>query len=246
MRPQTPINCAIILVILGLAIAGGAALATAPGGLPFSANAPTATLPDTYRVLRIPKTNTNKFSLVDDGGLTVLRVDSHDSAGSVALPFDVDPKVTPHLTWRWKINRVVHTADTSKKAGDDYAARVYVFFDVPLESLPFNERMKIRVARLVAGNDVPTAALCYVWDNKTPVRIRHASPYTNRVHVITLQSGNTNANTWIEEKHDVAADFRATFGTAAPRIIGVAVGNDTDQTNEAVTTWFGDVRFDAK
>ncbi|MFN8987222.1 MAG: DUF3047 domain-containing protein, partial [Burkholderiales bacterium] len=59
-------------------------------------------------------------------------------------------------------------------------------------------------------------------------------------------SGNTNANTWIDEKHDVAADFRAAFGTAAPRIVGVAVGNDTDQTNESVTAWFGDVSFQAR
>jgi hypothetical protein len=232
--------------MVGVGITCGIALAATSAVLPFSANTPSANLPDNYRILRIQKTNTNKFSLFDDAGVTVLRVDSHDSAGMVALPFGVDPKVTPHLAWRWKINRVVATADTSKKSGDDYAARVYVFFDVPLESLPFGERMKIRMARVVAGNDVPTAALCYVWDNKTPVGIRYWSPYTTRVHVLTLQSGNTNANTWIDEKHDVAADFRATFGTAAPRIIGVAVGNDTDQTNESVTTWFGDVSFQAK
>jgi hypothetical protein len=239
-------NCAIVLSITGIGIVCGIALAAASAVSPFSANTPSANLPDHYRILRIPKTNTNKFSLVDDAGITVLRVDSLDSAGTVALPLSVDPKVTPHLAWRWKINRVVETADTSKKSGDDYAARVYVFFDVPLESLPFGERMKIRMARVVAGNDVPTAALCYVWDNKTPVGIRHWSPFTTRVHVLTLQSGNTHANTWIDEKHDVAADFRASFGTAAPRIIGVAVGNDTDQTNESVTTWFGDVSFQAK
>ncbi|MFN5028118.1 MAG: DUF3047 domain-containing protein [Burkholderiales bacterium] len=237
---------AVTLPLVGIGIAYGVTLAVASTVLPFSTNTPSATLPDQYRILRIPKTNANKFSLVEDAGVTVLRVDSNDSAGTVALPLSVDPKVTPHLAWRWKINRVVEAADTAKKSGDDYAARVYVFFDVPLESLPFSERMKIRMARVIAGNDVPTAALCYVWDNKTPVGIRHWSPYTTRVHVLTLQSGNTNANTWIDEKHDVAADFRAAFGTAAPRIAGVAVGNDTDQTNESVTTWFGDVSFHAK
>jgi hypothetical protein len=239
-------SCALWVSTVSSVIMFGIALAAASAALPFSANTPSANLPDSYRILRIPKTNSNKFSLVEDGGVTVLRVDSHDSTGSVALPLVVDPSVTPHLTWRWKINHVVQTTDTSKKLGDDYAARVYVFFDVPLESLPFGERMKIRMARLIAGNDVPTAALCYVWDNKAPVGTRRWSPYTTRVQVLTLQSGNANANTWIDEKHDVAADFRATFGTAAPRIIGVAVGNDTDQTNESVAAWFGDVSFQAK
>jgi len=212
----------------------------------FSAHPPSATLPAQYRVLTLPQIKANQFALVDDLAATVLRVDSQDSAGTVALPFNVQPNDTPYLTWRWKINRVVESADTAKKSGDDYAARVYVFFDVPLESLSFTERTKIRLARLVAGSDVPTAALCYVWDNKAPVGVRHWSPYTNRVHVLTLQSGNKHANEWMEEKHDVAADFRASFGAAAPRIIGVAVGNDTDQTGERVTTWFGDVAFHAR
>ena len=230
-----------------LALASISLVAAAPlMQAPFSANLPSATLPSHYRVLALPKAKPNQFSLVEDLGATVLKVDSDDSAGTVALPFNVQPTDTPHLTWRWKINRVVESADTTKKSGDDYAARVYVFFDVPLETLSFTERTKIRLARLLASSDVPTAALCYVWDNKTPVGVRHWSPYTNRVKILTLQSGNTHANQWIQEKHDVAADFRASFGTAAPRIIGVAVGNDTDQTGERVTTWFGDVTFHAK
>ena len=230
-----------------LALASISLVAAAPlMQAPFSANLPSATLPSHYRVLALPKAKPNQFSLVEDLGATVLKVDSDDSAGTVALPFNVQPTDTPHLTWRWKINRVVESADSTKKSGDDYAARVYVFFDVPLETLSFTERTKIRLARLLAGGDVPTAALCYVWDNKTPVGVRHWSPYTNRVKILTLQSGNTHANQWIQEKHDVAADFRASFGMAAPRIFGVAVGNDTDQTGERVTTWFGDVIFHAK
>lgn len=212
----------------------------------FSAHPPSATLPAQYRVLTLPNTKTNQFALVEDHGTTVLKVKSHDSAGTVLLPFHVQPKDTSHLAWRWKINRVIENADTTKKSSNDYAARVYVFFDVPLESLSFAERAKIRLARLLAGSDVPTAALCYVWDNKAPVGTRYWSPYTSRVHVLTLQSGNLHANEWIEERHDVAADFRASFGTAAPRIIGVAVGNDTDQTGEQITTWFGDVSFHGK
>jgi hypothetical protein len=180
------------------------------------------------------------------GSTTVLRVDSRDSAGSVALPFNIDTKSSPTLAWRWRIDRVIQSADGSTKAGDDYAARVYVFFDIPLESLSFVERSKIRIARMMSGNDVPTAALCYVWDNRAPVGTRHWSPYTTRVHVLTLQSGGQHVNEWIDERHDVAADFRAAFGTAAPRITGIAVGNDTDQTHESVTTWFGDVSFHAK
>jgi hypothetical protein len=46
----------------------------------------------------------------------------------------------------------------------------------------------------------------------------------------------------------VAADFRAAFGAdvALPPVSGIALGNDTDQTGEAVTAWFGDARFEAR
>lgn len=213
---------------------------------PFSANAPSAALPAQYRTLTPPSIKANQFALVADDGVTVLRVDSNQSAGTVALPFDIAPNSTPVLSWRWKIDRVVERAETDKKSGDDYAARVYVFFDVPLESLSFGQRTKIRLARLLSGSDVPSAALCYVWDNKVAVGARRWSPYTDRVQIIVLQSGNGRANQWVGERPDVAADFRAAFGTAAPRITGVAIGNDTDQTGERASAWFGDVSFHAK
>ncbi len=198
-----------------------------------------------YRRLTIPKVRHNTFSLVDDTGTTVLKVESDDSAGSIGLPFSVDAKITPLMSWRWKVNRVLDKADINTKLGDDYAARVYVLFDVPLASLSFTDRTKIRLARMVAGDDVPTAAICYVWDNKSAIGYNRWSPFTNRVRKIVLQSGNTHANQWMSETRDVAADFRAAFGIEPPRIIGVAIGNDSDQTDEKVTTWFGDVVFKA-
>ncbi len=210
----------------------------------FSSLTPGQALPAGFRLITLPKIAHNKFSLVADEGKTVLRVDSNNSAGSIGLPLAVEKGSSAStLEWRWKVSRVLERADLDLKLGDDYAGRVYVFFDVPLESLSFVDRSKIRLARMVAGADVPTAALCYVWDNKH--RIGHSawSPYTNRVRKIVLQSGAANIGKWVDESHDVAADFRAAFGIDAPAVTGVAVGNDTDNTDDHVVTWFGDVSF---
>ena len=128
-----------------------------------------------------------------------------------------------------------------RKLGDDYSGRMYVFFDVPLESLSFIDRSKIRLARMLAGADVPTAALCYVWDNNHRIGYSAWSPYTDRVRKIVLQSGPANVGKWMSEARDVAADFRDAFGFEAPAVTGVAVGNDADNTDDHVTTWFGDV-----
>lgn len=215
---------------------------------PFSALKPGQALPALYRVIAIPKTKLNLFSLVEGGetAATVLQVESNHSAGSLGLPFAADLRTTPILKWRWKVNRVLEKADMDRRTGDDFAARLYVFFEVPLESLSFTERTKIRLARLVAGPDVPTAALCYVWDNRHPVGYTRWSPYTERVRKIVLQSGSGRIGQWVTESRDVVADFRSAFGTEPPHISGVAIGNDTDQTGERVTAWFSEVTFTAK
>lgn len=220
------------------------AWATDAGTPPFSALQPGQTMPPALRFIAIPSVKHNRVSLVADGGGTVLKVESNNSAGSIGVPITATRENgNTTLTWRWKVDRALNKANMATKKGDDFAARVYVFFDVPLESLSFMERSKIRMARAVAGADVPTAALCYVWDNTHAVGHSQWSPYTNRVRKIVLQSGKENLNKWMNESRDVAADFKAAFGTDAPAVTGVAVGNDTDNTDEAVTTWFGDIQF---
>ena len=210
----------------------------------FSALKSGQSLPKPFNFIALPKIKHNAVSLVEDAGTTVLKVESDNSAGSVGIPLTATRETgNTTLEWRWKINRKLEKADMSKKASDDFAGRVYVFFDVPLDSLSFVERSKIRLARAVAGADVPTAALCYVWDNTHAVGHTQWSPYTNRVRKIVLQTGGTNINKWMKESRDVGADFKTAFGFDAPAVTGVAVGNDTDNTDEAVTTWYGDVKF---
>ena len=235
------LNAALIVVFIAALI--NRAYAVTP--IVFSTLTPGQALPNEFRVIKVPKIAGNQFSLVSDEGKTVLRVDSNKSSGSLGLPLTASAtspgNSTAMLEWRWKINRVIDTADMNTKAGDDFAARVYVFFDVPMDALSFADRTKLRLARMIAGPDVPTAALCYVWDNSHPVGRAQWSPYSNRARIIVLQSGTTQAGIWTTQARDVAADFREAFGFDAPAVTGVAVGNDTDNTGERVTTWYGDV-----
>jgi hypothetical protein len=183
---------------------------------------------------------------VEDGGATVLRLVSNDAAGSVGARISADPKLTPQLTWRWKVDRVLEAADLRRKDGDDYAARVYVTFDVPDEALSLAQRARMGLARLLYGAHVPAAALCYVWDNRNPVGTTAWNAYTSQVRMIVLRSGAAEAGRWVVESRDVAADYREAFGHAAPPIGGIALSADTDQTHERVTAWFGDVRLEAR
>ena len=210
----------------------------------FSKLSPGQAMPKDFRLVAYPNIKPNKFALVLDEGKTVLRVESNNSAGSMAVPASLlGAQTNTTLQWRWKVDRILDKADMDEKLLDDHSARLYVFFDVPLESLPFADRAKIKLARSISGVEVPTAALCYVWDNKHRVGYTAWSPFTRQLRKVVLQSGPGAVGQWRLEARDVAADFKEAFGFEAPAITGISVGNDTDNTDDRVTSWFGDVSF---
>ncbi len=227
------------------------ALAVEPGTVaPFSTAEPGAALPAGWGLVTLPGRKAPEFTLVREEGVTVLRVHAQAAAGSAAYRFTADPRARSNVSWRWKVDHALTGARFGAKEGDDFAARLYVTFDVPMESLPFVARAKLKLAKLVYGTDLPAAAICYVWDNRQPAGTSAWNPYSDRVRMVVVESGNARAGTWVAESRDVEADFRAAFGVPeagrVPAINGIAVSSDTDQTGESVTAWFGDVRLEPR
>jgi hypothetical protein len=234
-----------------LAIGAGMACARPTASIaPFSAGVAGGDPPAPWRRVAIPRVSSPTFELASDAGRTVLRVHSAAAAGSLAHDLAADPAATPRLSWHWKVERALARAAWGRKDGDDFAARVYVTFDVPPESLPITDRAKLAIGRAIYGDDLPSAALCYVWAAREPAGTAAWNPYTDRVRMVVLQSGNARAGQWVAEARDLEEDFRAAFGAQwsgpTPRITGVLLSSDTDQTGESVTAWFGDLRLGAR
>ena len=239
-----PVGLALIALI-------SCAFAIEPAAItPFSSAAPGTTLPPGWSLLTLPRKKAPDFTLVREEGVTVLHVHSQAAVGSAAFRLEADPRAQGRLTWRWKIDHPLAAAHFGTKQGDDFAARVYVSFDLPAETLSFTDRAKMKIAKLVYGADLPAAAICYVWDNHQPVGTSAWNPYTDRLRMVVLESGNARAGEWVTESRDVEADFRAAFGSSwkgpTPAINGVAVSSDTDQTLESVNAWFGDLRLEGR
>lgn len=214
---------------------------------PFSAATVGPDLPGDWAHRTLPRVErANRFSLVALDGTVVLEVDSQAAASTLVHPLNVDPAQTPVLSWRWMVSNPVQRSDFTRKEGDDYAARVYVLFDYPVERLGLGERVKMSLARTLHGTELPTAAIAYVWGTAQGEGASGPNPYTDRVQMIVVASGKDGVGKWREFRRDVAADFMRVFGEPAPRIIGIAVSADTDNTGERVTTRFGDLRFGAR
>jgi hypothetical protein len=213
----------------------------------FSALRGGTPLPPDYRLYAFAGQDRHTgYALVEDEGRTVLRARADASTAGIVRDVRADLARTPLLAWRWKAQRLPERADLRTKAGDDYAARLYVVFDLRLAQLPFGERFGVTVARIIYGEDVPAAALCYVWATRAPVGTIAPNAYTGRVRMVVVESGARNLGRWVAYERDVAADYRGAFGEAPPAVKGVVVSTDTDNTRDTAETYYGDVLFRAR
>jgi hypothetical protein len=200
-------------------------------------------VPAPWRVVQIGrKAPPTQYRRATVSGVQAIEARAERSMALLARPIAVDLAATPVLCWRWFVDAPVAKADMTKKSGDDYAARVYVSFDVPDAQLSAGTRMKLKLARSLFGRDVPDAALNYVWDNRHPVGSRGRSPYTDRAELIVAETGAGRAGQWVAERVDIAADFKKAFGGMA-RPIQLAIASDTDNTRSSARAAFADIHF---
>lgn len=178
-------------------------------------------------------------------GLLVIEATAESAASG--LTRKVDWPGDTRLEWRWQVSRSVKNGRLHTKSGDDFAARLYVIFDAPDEQLSFADRARLAIGRKLFGKRLPRAALCYVWSATDAVGTIAPNAYTDRVRMIVLDQGDAHAGAWREHRRDLAADYKAAFGYArTPRITGLSLMSDTDNTGDRVTARFAAlVREDA-
>jgi hypothetical protein len=220
-------------LLLALAsVAAPGVLAEAPLLQPLTGAQSTPPLP--WRVVGLPRQSKplTRFSLVDLDGRRALRVEADSSYGNLVHPLQPG-QGGKHLAWQWRVDDLIEEADLRTKAGDDTALKVCVFFDLPLQRIPFIERQLMRLARSTSGEALPAATVCYVWDAKLPAGTTLNNAYTRRVRFMVLQSGPPARGAWRSERRDIAADFVQLFGEESPEpppLVGVAIGADADNT----------------
>jgi hypothetical protein len=201
-------------------------------------------IPAPWQVQRLDdKVPPTRYRLREWDGVHAVEAQAVNSMALLARPLQVDLAKTPVLCWRWRIDAPLKSADMMQKSGDDYAARVYLSFDVPADTLSYATRMGLSMARALRGSQVPDAAVSYIWDNRHAVGTWQPNAYTDRARMLVLRSGGAEAGRWVDERRDVAADFQRAFGHAPARLTGLAIASDTDNTGEEARAGFADFRF---
>ena len=173
-------------------------------------------------------TKPNRYEVVIEAGRPVLHAVSRAANSGFVREVTRSDPVEARLRWRWKV-RTALAANTRERerAGDDYAARVFVVFESSIN--PFRTR-----------------AINYVWAASEKSGAVFASPYAKNVAIIVLRSGDAEAGAWQAEQRDVLADYRAFFGAPPTKISAVAVSVDTDNTGGAAEAWFSDLLLETR
>lgn len=241
-----PVILRLPIAALALATAALASSAAAADLTAFKESA--AEVPPPWAFVGLPgqtKPKT-KFAVVETDGRKAVRIEAVESYGNIVHPMKFNgPKAT--LAWQWKVETPIPGADLRARQGDDTAVKVCVFFDMPLDLVPFVERQLQKIAQSKTTDPLPNATVCYVWDSNLPVGTELDNAFTRRMRYIVLESGPAKIGQWKPEKRDVMADFTKLFGAESPKvppIMGIAIGADADNTKSRSVGYVSQVVFE--
>ena len=169
-----------------------------------------------------------RYTLTNINHLPVIHASSQNSASGLYRNIDIDLDTYPYLNWRWRIDARLNTGDETSKAGDDFAARVYVIIE---HDFLFWK----------------TRALCYVWANGKNSGDSWNNPFAGQsVNMLAIRSNNDQLGTWFSVKRNIKDDLRLLLGENHDSIDSVAIMVDTDNSHGRASTYFADMFFSAE
>ncbi|WP_421859125.1 DUF3047 domain-containing protein [Marinobacter salarius] len=231
-----------LTAVLALSLMAASAQADSTENSLITAFSTITSLEDGWEPMEFPKIDRHsRYQLTDDNGEQVVMATTDNSASGLIARVSVEPGDSLILRWRWKVSNVYEQGNARKKEGDDYPARIYVAFEFEPDEAGFFERAKRKTVEVVFGEELPGNALNYIWANRLPVGEIIANPFTDTTMMVAVNSGTANTGEWVTVERDIVADYRKAFGREPPKLVGVAIMSDSDNTGASATAWYGDV-----
>lgn len=164
-----------------------------------------------------------RYQLQTVDGVVVLKADSQAAGSGLFKEQRIDLEKTPFLNWSWRVANRLTGLNEQSKSGDDYAARVYVIIK---GGLAFWQ----------------TKAINYVWASNTAKDTVWPNAFAgDHAIMLALRGPEAALNAWQFEKRNVRADLRKLFGADLHLIDAVALMTDTDNSNQHVSAFYGDI-----
>lgn len=150
--------------------------------------------------------------------------------------------------WTWRVDAGPPGTPLDRRGGDDRALSVAIGFDGWPPGVTAWQRAQHAIAQSAAGEHrLPRSVLLYVWGGTGREPPSFPSPYLSGFgQVRVLRAADAPRGQWFEERVDLAAHWRESFGgTIVPPLLEVVVGTDVDDTRARVDARVGAIRFGA-
>lgn len=149
-----------------------------------------------------------------------LRADANASGSGYFLEKTFAIDANSQLSWSWQALDFPDIGDEKTKAGDDFAARVYV----------------IKEGFLGLAN---AKSIVYVWSQQYPTNESWANPYTDKARQVVVSNAQIGQSQSVSR--NIQADFERYFGIEVDSIDAIAIMTDSDQSQSQASALYGDI-----
>lgn len=163
------------------------------------------------------------YRAIDSDVAAVVEASAQGTASGLFLEKEINIKEFPILHWSWKVSEGLEPHEETVKAGDDYAARIYV---------------------VVSGGLFfwKTIAINYVWSSNPSSDQAWDNAYAgDNAQMLALRGDGDDLERWYRESRNLQADFKALFGRDIDVIDGIALMTDTDDTGASAVAQYGEI-----
>jgi hypothetical protein len=162
------------------------------------------------------------YAVTEEDGRRFLRASSRGLGVQAAKQHEWDPNEYPVLRWTWRPRTFPNGGDERQSKTNDSALAVYAVWP---------------------HSSVAVKSVKYVWSASVqPGTELESSRGLTQVRV--LRNGKTGERGWVEERVNVADDYRRLFrDQTVPKAAGIAVLTDADDTNSVAEGDYADFRL---
>jgi hypothetical protein len=184
------------------------------------------------------------YRVVERDGASVLEAVAEQGGSAVLRKIRIDPHRHSLIEWRWQVpQREPDVSPLSQAARASAMARISIAFHGDPQKLDVVDRAHLRLAKVLTPNGLPYATLVYVWLRSAPAGTVLVSPYSDRVRLFVVESGEARVGQWINVRRNVLEDYRRAFGEDPGDIVAVGVMTDCGDDGSTRRAFYGDITF---
>lgn len=185
-----------------------------------------------------------RYELVELDGTVALAAEAEEGGSGLFRKIRIDLRRHPVIEFRWRVPpREEGESPLQVASRASPMMRISLAFHGDTAKLDFDDRAKLRLAKMLTVNGLPYASLLYVWKLGDPAGSVVSSPHTDRVRMVVAESGAKRIGEWVAIRRNVADDYRRAFGEEPSDVVAVGLMTDPGDDGSPRRGFYGDITF---